>query len=943
MNKFGDKSEVALQRRVFRLNPVAAACAVLLSAMAGQASAQVTEQANEPVAQADAPIATVQVTGIRRGIEAAIDIKRNSDSIVESISAEDIGKLPDTTIAESLARLPGVTTQRTKAGAASNITIRGLGPDFNGYLLNGREQTSTGDSRAVDLSVYPAELIAGATIYKTSDAAIMGAGLAGTIDQQLIDPLAFGKRVLFASGNKIKNGVGLDVQGKGDRESLTYIDQFADRKIGLALGFVRANGTSSSYEKDNWGNATMQATTSSGQVLQGVTVPNFGSGMSQQTNDIDDKRIGVAAILAYKPNREFSSQLDLFYSKMDVSTRKTAVKATLGGPITNATVSNGIATAGTFQLGASPNGLIGYTENVADNDKIKSAGWKNTLKLNDKLSMVVDLNHNSAERVERDIEYYAGITGADTLSFVTSGDSAKFTVGNPSAYTDPKQMAIRDQTGWSGINGVPQAGYYKGPTITDKVNGIRTDFKLALPDGMMVSDLYFGANYTKRTKDRVAAEGLIVSAAGGGTARVPFPGDTNVVNNVGDSGLNILTFNPGVDLIPGTTLVSKYNADILSKTWGVQEKVSTAYAKLKIDTAMGGVPITGNAGVQAVHTDQSSDGYRAGASADVTLNNPAAGLTTNGTTYNDFLPSLNLIGDLGSGKLLRLGVSKQIARPSMTDMRNSFTASIDTTAGDSNFGHLVGTAGNPYLKPFKATALDLSAEKYFGKRGYVSAAVFYKKLDTYIVPATDTNYDFTAAARDVGLPVPPGPNGAIGSYTTNVNGTGGNLKGYELTASVPFDLVSTWLNGFGANGSYAQTSSSVVMPDLTGLAPGSLPTNGATMGLPGLSKKNTKLTLYFEKWGFSAFVAKNYRSTYIGSVANDTVGGYPTLRYIEGSSWVSAQIGYEFQEGLFKGLGIRVEGNNLNSPVYRELRADGSEQTSSKTGRTLGFKVSYKY
>lgn len=939
MNKFGDKSEVAVQRRIFRLNPVAAGCAVLLSAMAGQASAQ---QAVTPGAQADAPMQSVEVTGIRRGIEAAIDVKRNASSIVESISAEDIGKLPDTTIAESLARLPGLTSQRTKSGAASNISIRGLGPDFNGYLLNGREQTSTGDSRAADLSVYPAELIAGATVYKTSDASLMAAGLAGTIDQQLIDPLAFGKRVMFGSFNKLKNGVGLDVQGKGNRASFTYIDQFADRKLGVALGFVRVDGTSSSYEKGNWGDATVQATTSSGQVLQGVKVPNFGSGLSQQTNDTSDKRTGVAAILAYKPNREFSSQLDLFYSKQDIATKKNIVKVGLGGPITNATVSNGVATAGTFQLGATPNGLINYVENVFDNDELKSVGWKNTLKLNDKLSMVIDLNHNTAERVERDIEYYAGIAGADTLAFVTSGDSTKFTLGNPSAYTDPKQMAVRDQTGWSGINGVPQAGYSKGPTVTDKVDAIRADFKHDLPDGMMFSDLYFGVNYTKRGKERVTDEGLIVSSASGGAARIAFPGDATVYNNVGDTGLNMLTFNPGVDFIPGATLLRKYNDDILSKTWTVTEKVSTAYAKLKVDTQMGDVPITGNAGVQVVHTNQSSDGYRAGVSAGVVLDNPAHGLTNDGITYNDFLPSLNLTGDLSNGKLLRVGLSKQIARPTMNDMRNSFAASIDTNPANATFGRFIGSAGNPHLKPFKATALDVSLEKYFGKRGYVSAAVFYKKLDTYIVPATDAAYDFTAAARDLGLAVPPGA--AIGTYTTNVNGTGGNLKGYELTASLPFDLASDWLNGFGANGSYAQTSSSVVMPDLTGLNPSQpIPATAQTMPLPGLSKKNAKLTLYFEKRGFSAFVAKNYRSTYIGSVANDAVGGYPTLRYIEGSSWVSAQVGYEFQEGIMKGLGIRIEGNNLNSPVYRQLRADGSEQNSTQTGRTLSFKVSYKY
>jgi iron complex outermembrane receptor protein len=929
--------------RAFELNPVAAGCAVFLSVLAAGAHAQ-QSPANETPAAQEAPIQTVKVTGIRKGIEAAIDVKKNASSIVETISAEDIGKLPDTSIAESLARLPGLTSQRTKGGSASNISIRGLGPDFNGYLLNGREQTSTGDSRAADLSVYPAELIAGATVYKTSDASLMAAGLAGTIDQQLIDPLAFPGRTIAVSYDKLKNGIGLPVTGKGNRTSLTYIDQFADRQIGVALGLVRIDGSSSQIEKGNWGDATVQATTTGGQVLQGVKVPGFGGGISQQTNDTTDKRTGVAAILAYRPNRDFNSQLDIFYSKLDIATKKNAVKAGLGGPITNAVVSNGVASAGTFALGGGTGGLIDYVENVFDKDEIKSVGWKNSLKLSDTLRMSVDLNHNSAERVERDIEYYAGITAPDTLSFATSGDSTKFTLGNPSAYTNAATIQVRDQTGWSGIDGVPQAGYSKGPTVTDKVDAIRADFKMDLPDGLPVSDLYFGLNYGKRSKARITDEGLIVSSANNGHDRVAFPAGSTTYKNVGDTGLDLLTFSPAVEFIPGAQLLRKFNDDILSKTWTVQEKVTTTYAKAKVDTTLGGIPVTGNVGLQVVHTDQSSEGFRAGVGSGVVLNNPAKnGLSTAGTTYNDFLPSLNLTGDFGDGNYLRMGVSQQIARATLNDMRNSLAASQNTDASSANFGRLVGSSGNPFLKPFKAKAFDLSAEKYFGKRGYVSAAVFYKKLDTYITPATDFAYDFTAAAKDLGLSIPNIPNGNIGTYTTFVNGKGGSLKGYELTASAPFDLITPMLSGFGASGSLSGTSSSVSLPDITGLnSNAQIATNSITMPLPGLSKKNAKLTVYFEKWGFSAFVAKNYRSTYIGSVANDAIGGEPTFQYIEGSSWVSAQIGYEFQEGPMKGLSFRVEGNNLNSPVYRQLRFDGSEKSSSKTGRAIGVKISYK-
>ena len=106
---------------------------------------------------AEEPLEEVTVTGIRASIQSAIEVKRESGDIVEAISAEDIGKLPDPSIAESLTRLPGVTAQRSD-GRTSDISIRGFGPDFNGTLMNGREQVSTGDNRAIQFDQYPAEL-----------------------------------------------------------------------------------------------------------------------------------------------------------------------------------------------------------------------------------------------------------------------------------------------------------------------------------------------------------------------------------------------------------------------------------------------------------------------------------------------------------------------------------------------------------------------------------------------------------------------------------------------------------------------------------------------------------------------------------------------------------------------------------------------------------------
>ncbi|MGB9108114.1 MAG: TonB-dependent receptor [Telluria sp.] len=934
----------------FKLSPVAAGCAVFM-ALAGQVA--YAQDATVPQGTAgdiqttgvDAngnPIQRVQVSGIRRGIEDAISVKKNATSIVEAISAEDIGKLPDTTIAESLARLPGLTTQRTKDGNASTVSIRGLGPDFSGYLLNGREQTSTGDSRAVDLSVYPAELIAGATVYKTADAGVVGNGLAGTIDQQLIDPLAFGKRTIAIKGQKFKTGLGLDVQGKGNRESLTYIDQFFGRTVGVAIGFVRQVGTSSQNEFGTWGDYTGPVGTSSG--IVNAKVPG-GNGYNIDTRHVSDERKGVAAILAYKPNRDFSSQVDVFWSKINDYTKIDQLQIPGTGNFINTTVAGGVASSTTM----TNVGLIDRNEGILDHDTLKSIGWKNTLKLNDSWSAMVDFSHNNATRVERDNEYYAGTPNNANLTFNNLGGSVP-QLSYGSSLTDQNNVAVRNQCGWSGIannsacGSIPQAGYAKGPTVSDQVNAIRAEAKYDIPEGSAFTRLRFGVNYTNRTKDRVTDEGLIISSAEGGYARVPFPAGSYVANNVGGTGLAMLAFDPQVDLIPGTTLLRKYANDILSKSYGVQEKLTTLYGKVDIDSHLGQIPMTGNIGMQVVHTNQSATGFQANVGSSPVLNNPVAGGMSRDTdTYNDFLPSLNLNFDLGNSYVGRFGLSKQVARPNMTDLRNSFSFSLNTTPtavnGVTPPPRFEGSAGNPHLKPFRDDALDLSLEKYFAKKGYVSAALFYKKLDSYIVPQSNTSFDYSPYLSSFGLASLPGGNKGI--YTSTVNGNGGNLKGMELTASAPFELIHPVLNGFGATGSYSATLSSVQLPNIIGLNPDQAP-NAGSIPLPGLSKTNAKAMIYFEKWGFSAFVAENYRSRYVGSVANDTVGGFPSLVYIESQKWLSAQIGYEVQTGALKGLQVRVEANNLNSPSYVETNADGSNKSRTQTGRTIFFTLGYK-
>jgi iron complex outermembrane receptor protein len=161
----------------------------------------------QPTDQTPAPAddGTIVVTGIRRAIQTSVNTKRNEQGIVEAVSAEEIGKLPDISIAESIARLPGLAAQRVN-GRAQSISIRGLAPDFTTTLLNGRQQASSGDNRAVEFDQYPSELLSSVVIYKTPDANIAGFGLSGTADLRTVRPLTFKERTVAVNVRGEVNG-----------------------------------------------------------------------------------------------------------------------------------------------------------------------------------------------------------------------------------------------------------------------------------------------------------------------------------------------------------------------------------------------------------------------------------------------------------------------------------------------------------------------------------------------------------------------------------------------------------------------------------------------------------------------------------------------------------------------------------------------------------------
>ena len=242
-------------------SPLALGVAMVLSA---PASAQTTAPASgaAPTTASAAPIEPeadtskdIIVTGFRAALQSSTNTKKKKDQVVESVSAEDIGKLPDNSIGESIARLPGVTSQRVN-GRASGIAIRGFGPDFSTTTLNGREQTSTNDSRGVEFDQYPSEIVSRVDIYKTPSASLIGQGLVGTVDIRTARPLDYTKRVLAVGARGVYADIGKLNSGskdKGFRVYGTFIDRFADDKIGIALSASYLDEPYQNEQFNAWG------------------------------------------------------------------------------------------------------------------------------------------------------------------------------------------------------------------------------------------------------------------------------------------------------------------------------------------------------------------------------------------------------------------------------------------------------------------------------------------------------------------------------------------------------------------------------------------------------------------------------------------------------------------------------------------------------------------
>lgn len=882
----------------------ATACAIALAGGMAPTSvfAQNTQPATPDTQEEGQPVAddededenVIIVSGFREALQTAVNEKRNSDLILESVTAEDIGKLPDDSIGESIARLPGVTSQRLN-GRANVIAIRGLGPDFSQTLLNGREQTSTGDSRAVEFDQYPSEVVSQVNVYKTPSASLVGQGLVGTIDVRTIRPLEVSESV-FAIGAK-GSYADLGALNAGSREfgyrlNAAYVDQFADDTLGVALAAAYTDEPYQLQEFNAWGYA--------GDGTPGN--PYVIGGSKSFVTSTQLKRFGVNGTLQYEASPSFMVTVDGFYSNFDDDQSKRGIELPLGfgafgttfNPAT-ATVTDGpfggFADAGTFE----------NVQGVIRNDVFQrqadlySGGINLDYDGDDGWNAFFDFGYSRTDRNELSIESYSGTgynagNGAtDTIGFVSNTEG---TVFSPTLdYSDPSLIVLTDPLGWGGAR--VQAGYWNDREVADELYQYRLGVSREI-DGFL-SEIHFGLNYTDRSKSLTPDE-FFISPPGGAT-EVPIP--TGALLRSTD--LTYLGLGPIVSydirqLIADGTLILDPNTsnDIPAKAYGITEKLMTAYLQADIEQELGAGILTGNFGVQAIHTNQNSTGlaFAAGQQVDVSL----------GDDFWDVLPSANLSLRLDSGWVFRLAASRQIQRARLDDLRVAISYGINNNVADSPTGvapFISGGGGNPLLRPYRANAVDFNIEKYFaGGSGVIALQAFYKDIVNYIAPGRFT-FDYS------GLPLPAGPVPAttIGNLDTQVNTDGGNFYGLELSATVPFDAFTPVLNGFGVTGGVGYTKTEV--EDF----------NGNIAPISGYSEWVANGTLYYDLNGFSARGSVRYRSEFLADFSG--FGGSPTRRLARGETIVDAQIGYEFQPGsALDGLSLYIQGQNLTNQPF---------------------------
>lgn len=634
----------------------------------------------------------IQVRGIRGSLMRAQAVKMDSTSVVEVISAEDIGKLPDSSIAESLARLPGLAGER-RNGRTSGLSVRGFKEDYVGTTLNGREVLGIGDNRGVEYDLYPSEIMSGVTVYKSPNATLTTQGVGGTVDLQTARPLT-SEAYMAVNLNYEMNGkksANSDFDDKGHRLALSFSDKFADDTVGLALSIASTSSPSQEEQFRAWGynDADPANFADDVNVAEDSTV-KFFNGQDSYVRSAVLERDTFAGVLQWAPTEDLTISVDALYIDFLEEEVKRGAEELLGNDYVINAIEGNVATDVTFNDGF--HSVIRNDARVKE-AKLKALATNFDYQLNADWNLKLDLARSETDKTLTDIESYSGVgrSGAGdkpktirSYQLTSTGATFSDQPGSPDL-GDFDLIKLAGPQGWGGslapyadtafaddtytyFDG--QDGFVNEPVFDEELTTLRLD-AIGYIEWGIFNQVSFGAHYSDRSKTKdnggyfLTAPNWPTAAAipdeyRVGTANLDFIGDVSVVayDSIG-------MYQDG--------FYTKYDAaetepDREGDSYTIDETLITLFTKLDLEAEVGDIYVKGNLGVQVVNTDQSSSGR----TSFIDPANPGFVKledVSDGAEYTKVLPSLTLNFELTDDQIVRTAISKTLSRPRMDDLR----------------------------------------------------------------------------------------------------------------------------------------------------------------------------------------------------------------------------------------------------------------------------------
>ena len=877
----------------------------------------------------DQKLETVTVTGIRASIEKSMTTKRNADTNIEAVTAEDVGKMPDKNIADALSRLPGVNVQYGGALAmdeAERVAIRGTSPNLNFVTINGHSLSAgdwhlgdqAGSGRSVGFGLMPSQLIGQTIVYKTGRADVPEGGISGSVDIITRRPLDFAKSI---------NGeisVGAAHATLADKTDPQVSGLFAWKNDSKTFGvLVQAFKEDRHLRRDGqevfaYDVLTQAQATAAGQPqLAGKRMSNsFNAAMFEGVR----KRSGGFVDLQFKPSQSVELNLSGFKDQLKADNYNSSAYALpsqlvrLGGyQIVNPVVDGNVITSATLVRPAgSTTQVIGV-----EFDHFMRQGAKST-------SQFFDLDGKWDVTETLSFKGRVGSTKGEGLT--KSEPSMVFGMLNPASMTysqtpgSPASYAVLDAAGkpinmGNVSNFQLMSALAPAVTSTDKESYAHVDGDLKL-GGNTFTALKFGVRGTKheRQYDRWEGRYNIQDQAGG-----PNPPFTSVGGGVLVGGAIPVSAQP----VPASSYPSNWfsggNANLprdyfrydtaqlqawadANVNWDrtrnhnwtsgfhIKETNTAAYAMTEFELSP---TFTGNAGLRYVQTKLESTSYQAVPAAVCAALQPCSvpdaivgsrlGTYVPQTvqaTQRDWLPSLNLRWDLGRDLVARAALTRSLGRANYNELAGAVI--LDDLRG-------TGSSGNPNLKPITSNNADLTLAWYFAPRAMVSGGLFTQHVQNYVKAGT-SQVDYFNITQ-----------GKVTTYTvTSRKGVTATINGLEAAVELPV------AGGFGIGANYTYVDSK----DQDGVA------------LLGTSRNTYNLRGYYEDDKFSASLAWNYRSSYgyallgdgTNTILRDGAGvatQYNGLNQYSGYGALSLSLGYK----ITPNLSVHFDGNNLNDPI----------------------------